>query len=212
MRTARTFSGAAPRAARSRMMPGTAPTTAASGNPRSAASAPCPARGILPPRLSIAARIAKCLRTAGSGWKRSKSRECLPSGRWPRNSGSRASSAKPYPGFVRSVERRNSAAAAPAAAMAPADVPPMLRNRYCVDKRATAVGKTMPDVMPPFMTRSQNLRPASPRSIALFAMMFSAAHQDPDVPGAPFGGPGGRRQTTRLTKVIPIAVCSQPHE
>ncbi|KAG0731029.1 hypothetical protein G6F23_015712 [Rhizopus arrhizus] len=41
--------------------------------------------------------------------------------------------------------------------MAPAEGPPMLLNRYSRASASTALGYTMPLVMPPFMTRSQYL-------------------------------------------------------
>jgi hypothetical protein len=51
---------------------------------------------------------------------------------------------------------RNSAAAATAAAIAPADVPPMFLSvkRYAMRKMAD--GYTIPLVTPPFITMSQN--------------------------------------------------------
>jgi hypothetical protein len=76
----------------------------------------------MPGRLSIAARIPKCRRAAGSGANNRKSRECLPSGRLQEL----RQSAELHESVVRcaaSVARRSSAAMAPAAAIAPALVP-----------------------------------------------------------------------------------------
>ena len=50
-----------------------------------------------------------------------------------------------------------SAAAVTAAAIAPAEVPPMFLKEYVFDNSTTAAGYTTPLVMPPFITMSQYL-------------------------------------------------------
>jgi hypothetical protein len=96
---------------------------------------------------------AKCLATAGAGWNRWNSRErCGVPSLAPSSSGRRLSSANPA--SLPDVCRRCSAAAHAAAAMAPADVPPMFLKRYLFDSSAISLGYTTPLVMPPFITRS----------------------------------------------------------
>jgi hypothetical protein len=58
----------------------------------------------------------------------------------------------------------SAAAAATAAAIAPAEVPPMFLKRYSRASDSTALGYTIPLVMPPFMTRSQYLSATLPSS------------------------------------------------
>ena len=80
----------------------------------------------------------------GEGWKR-PTRFSPP----PIHSGSAASFWKPP------RSRPYSAAAAPAAAIAPAEVPPTFAKRYVRASSQSACGYTTPLVMPPFITTSQ---------------------------------------------------------
>ena len=80
-------SGDPPWAAATRINPGIAPSTAASGNAHANARLPCSTRAATLVRLSMAARIAKCLRAAGSGSNSRNRRECPCSGRPPKEPG-----------------------------------------------------------------------------------------------------------------------------
>ena len=186
MQRQRCRSGDPPWAAATQDDPGIAPSTAASGNPRNAASAPCPARGDLPPAIEHRREDREMPSRGRLRLEQPNRRECLRSGRPPRNPGSRASSAKPYPAGPVGRRAPELGGRRPGGCDgARGGSPDIAETGIVSTSRATAVGKTIPDVIPPFITRSQNRRPVSPRSIALFAMMLSAARQDPDVPGRP---------------------------
>ena len=109
-------------------MPGASPSTAASGKLRNAA-APIRSHFPVPFRPRPAVKSRKNGRVPGCGWKSRK--RFSPA---PIHAGSAASFSNPP------RSRPCSAAAAPAAAMAPAEVPPTFANRYVRASSQSACG------------------------------------------------------------------------
>lgn len=86
-------------------------------------------------------------RQEGAGLKQMAQERTLALPTWlPSKSGSSSSLSKP---FASPRRRRNSAAAQPAAAIAPAELPPMHLKRYFFESPAISFGYTTPLVMPP---------------------------------------------------------------